>query len=146
MRHEGDRHETGVANTDVVIDRVAFANPSLYVADPLGTFDLNFTQNLKVVELCVKHRRRIIQFSTCEVYGVTAASILGKDPLEVEWPFHEDRTPLIMGPVTQQRWIYAAAKQLLERVLHAYGLQAGLVWTVIRPFNLIGPRIDYLPS
>ena len=27
-----------------------------------------------------------------------------------------------MGPVKNHRWIYACAKQLLERVLHAYGL------------------------
>ena len=34
------------------------------------------------------------------------------------------------------------AKQLLERVLHAYGLEEGLNYSIIRPFNFIGPRID----
>lgn len=51
-----------------------------------------------------------------------------------------------MGPVKNHRWIYACAKQLLERVLHAYGLEDALDYTIIRPFNFIGPRIDYLPS
>lgn len=58
----------------------------------------------------------------------------------------EDTTPLIMGPINEQRWIYASAKQLLERVLHAYGLQQDFNYTIIRPFNFVGPKIDYLPS
>ena len=51
-----------------------------------------------------------------------------------------------MGPVNKHRWIYSCAKQLLERVLHAYGLQDDLNYTIVRPFNFIGPKIDYLPS
>src|SRR5688572_16043930 len=134
------------ASHDLVIDLVAVANPSVYVTDPLEVFKLNFTENLKIAELCVKHGKRLIQFSTCEVYGKTIAGALGVDPATMPQPFAEDTTPLIMGPVTAHRWIYACAKQLLERVLHAYGLENKLNWTVIRPFNFIGPRIDYLPS
>ncbi len=135
-----------VVNADIVVDLVAFANPSLYVEDPVGVFDLNFTQNMKVVKQCIKHKKHLVQFSTCEVYGITAAKAMGLDPSEHPIPFHEDETPLIMGPVKNQRWIYACAKQLLERVLHGYGIRGDLTWTVIRPFNFIGPRIDYLPS
>jgi UDP-apiose/xylose synthase len=94
----------------------------------------------------VKHVKRIVQFSTCEVYGRTVAGVLGKDPAGMAFPFNEDTSPLIMGPVKNHRWIYACAKQLLERVLHAYGLEDGLNYTIIRPSNFIGPRIDYLPS
>jgi UDP-apiose/xylose synthase len=50
----------------------------------------------------------------------------------------------ILGPVEKHRWIYACAKQLLERVIHAYGLERGFNYTIIRPFNFIGPKIDYL--
>ena len=134
------------ADHDAIIDLVAMANPSLYVSNPIDVFKLNFTENLKIAEFCVKHRKRIIQFSTCEVYGVTAARAFGKDSSKHPTPFAEDDTPLIMGPVKSHRWIYACAKQLLERVLHAYGLEEGLNYTIIRPFNFIGPRIDYLPS
>lgn len=135
-----------VEENDVIVDLVAFANPSLYVIDPLGVFDLNFTENLKIAELCVKHQKRLVQFSTCEVYGKTIAGAMGKDPAEMPCPFHEDESQMIMGPVNAHRWIYACAKQLLERVLHAYGLENRLNYTIIRPFNFIGPRIDYLPS
>jgi len=131
---------------DLIIDLVAMANPSLYVSNPIDVFKLNFTENLKIAEFCVKHRKRIIQFSTCEVYGITAARAFGMDSSRYPTPFVEDDSPLIMGPVKSHRWIYACAKQLLERVLHAYGLEEGLNYTIIRPFNFIGPRIDYLPS
>ena len=94
----------------------------------------------------MKHKKRIVQFSTCEVYGITSARAFGKDSAKYPTPFAEDETPLIMGPVKNHRWIYACAKQLSKRVLHAYGLEEGLNYSIIRPFNFIGPRIDYLPS
>lgn len=143
---DGDQLEEEVKNHDLIVDLVAIANPSVYVEDPVGVFKLNFTENLKIVEHCVKHKKRIVQFSTCEVYGRTVASVSGLDPKDNPCPFNEDETPLIMGPIKNHRWIYACAKQLLERVLHAYGIQEGLNYSIIRPFNFIGPRIDYLPS
>ncbi|MGI9244420.1 MAG: bifunctional UDP-4-keto-pentose/UDP-xylose synthase [Verrucomicrobiales bacterium] len=138
-----------VAETDVVVDLVAFANPALYVTDPFGVYDLNYTQNMKVVEQCRKHKKRLVQFSTCEVYGITAAKAAEQFGLSSEknkCEFIEDETPLIMGPVKNHRWIYAAAKQLLERVLDALWKSEGFRFSVIRPFNFVGPRIDYLPS
>lgn len=146
IRNDNEELEKLTVENDLIVDLVALANPSLYVSDPIGVFKLNFTENLKIVDLCVKHKKRIVQFSTCEVYGKTVAAVLGQDPATHPFPFAEDTTPLIMGPVTNHRWIYACAKQLLERVLHAYGLQEGLNYSIIRPFNFIGPRIDFLPS
>jgi UDP-apiose/xylose synthase len=138
-----------VQDADVVIDLVAVANPALYVESPFEVYDLNYTQNMKVVEQCRKYKRRLIQFSTCEVYGITAAKAAEQFGLSSKThpcPFSEDETPLIMGPVKNHRWIYACAKQLLERVLDALWKTEGFQFSVIRPFNFIGPRIDYLPS
>ncbi|MEM7147933.1 MAG: bifunctional UDP-4-keto-pentose/UDP-xylose synthase [Verrucomicrobiota bacterium] len=141
-----DKIEDLVKVADVVVDLVAFANPALYVTDPVGVFDLNFTQNMKVVKQCLTHKKRLIQFSTCEVYGITAARAFGLDSKDHPCPFSEDETPLIMGPVKNQRWIYACAKQLLERVLHGHRIRDGFDYSIIRPFNFIGPRIDFLPT
>ncbi len=150
IRRDHDRVEQLVKDSDVVIDLIAHANPALYVAMPLDVFNLNFTENLKIAEYCVEHRKRLIQFSTCEVYGKTVASLLQDQLLEPDDPkhavFQEDTTAFILGPVNKHRWIYSCAKQLLERILHAYGLEERLNYTIIRPFNFIGPRIDYLPS
>jgi len=146
IARDEDKIQELVKAADVVVDLVAFANPALYVEDPVGVYDLNFTQNLKVVDQCRKHDKRLVQFSTCEVYGITAAKAFGLDSKDNPCPFSEDESPLIMGPIKNHRWIYACAKQLLERVLHAYGFRDGFRYSIIRPFNFVGPRIDYLPS
>lgn len=94
--------------------------------------------------------KRLIQFSTCEVYGRSAASIKTANVVDPEDPIHatysEDESECILGPVSKHRWIYSCAKQLLERVLHAYGIEQGFNYSIIRPFNFIGPKIDFLLS
>lgn len=139
-----------VRDADLVIDLVAYANPGLYIRMPREVFHLNFMENLKIAEACVEHGKRLVQFSSSEVYGKTVVSVVGDkltDPDSPEYAtFNEDTSPFILGPVGKHRWIYSCAKQLLERVLHAYGLEDRLNYTIIRPFNFIGPKIDYLPS
>ena len=56
--------------------------------------------------------------------------------------FSEDDSHLVLGPIHKQRWIYACSKQLLDRVIWAYGASEGLDFTLVRPFNWIGPRLD----
>ncbi|MFC1853690.1 bifunctional UDP-4-keto-pentose/UDP-xylose synthase [candidate division CSSED10-310 bacterium] len=139
-----------VSEADLVIDLIAHANPGLYVRDPLDVYQLNFGENIKIAEACIQYQKRLIQFSSCEVYGKTVVSILPDKLLQPEDPayatFSEDTTDFILGPINKHRWIYSCAKQLLERVLHSYGLRGDLNYTIIRPFNFIGPKIDYLPS
>jgi UDP-4-amino-4-deoxy-L-arabinose formyltransferase/UDP-glucuronic acid dehydrogenase (UDP-4-keto-hexauronic acid decarboxylating) len=60
--------------------------------------------------------------------------------------FDEDRTNLVLGPIRSQRWIYSCSKQLLDRVIWAMGTQQGLRFTLFRPFNWIGPRLDSLAA
>lgn len=150
IRERGFDLDGLVAEADVVVDLIAHANPSLYVSSPLEVFRLNFDENLRIAEACVRHGRRLVQFSSCEVYGKTLAAIASEHLKEPDDPalatFSEDDTPLIMGPVSKHRWIYASAKQLLERVIHAYGLREELRYSTVRPFNFIGPKIDYLPG
>lgn len=148
IRDQHDRVDEMIARADVVVDLIAHANPSLYVLRPLEVFDLNFMENLWVAQACVEKKKRLVQFSSCEVYGKTVASVCPedlRDPLNLQYAvFSEDTTDFILGPVNKHRWIYSCAKQLLERVVHAYGLRSGLSWTIVRPFNFIGPKIDYL--
>jgi nucleoside-diphosphate-sugar epimerase len=138
-----------VRDADLVIDLIAYANPGLYLRIPLEVFRLNFIENLKIAEACVRYGKRLIQFSTCEVYGRTAASLKYAAVKHPDDPIHatfsEDTSEYILGPVVKHRWIYSCAKQLLERVLHAYGLEKGFPYTIVRPFNFIGPKIDFLP-
>jgi UDP-4-amino-4-deoxy-L-arabinose formyltransferase / UDP-glucuronic acid dehydrogenase (UDP-4-keto-hexauronic acid decarboxylating) len=72
--------------------------------------------------------------STSEVYGMCT-----------DERFDEDRSNLVVGPINKQRWIYSVSKQLLDRVIWAYGSK-GLQFTLFRPFNWMGPRLDRLDS
>ena len=138
-RPENDeRCERIVKQADLVIDLIAYANPQQYVDMPLDVVDLNYDQNLKLVEACAEFDVRLIQFSTCEVYGKVGARS-GED---VE--FSEDSSDFVLGPVDNHRWIYANAKQLLERMVHAHGIENDLEYTIVRPFNFVGPRMDYI--
>ena len=116
------------------MDLIAYANPSMYVTEPLEVFDLNFMQNLEIAKRCIAHRKRLIQYSSAEVYGKGTEG----------GAYAEDSSDGVFGPVHKQRWIYATAKMLLERVLYAHGVAGDLECTLIRPFNFIGSRIDYL--
>lgn len=125
--------EYHVKKCDVVLPLVAIATPATYVREPLRVFGLDFEENLKIVRLCAKYNRRLIFPSTSEVYGMCP-----------DEEFKEDESPLVLGPISKQRWIYSASKQLLDRVIWAYGFQEGLRFTLFRPFNWIGPKLDDL--
>ena len=127
--------EYHVKKCDVIMPLVAIATPSTYVKEPLRVFSLDFEENLKIVRLCVQYKKRLLFPSTSEVYGMCP-----------EEEFNEDTSPLVLGPINKQRWIYSASKQLLDRVIWGYGYQQGLKFTLFRPFNWIGPKLDELTT
>jgi len=135
---------------DVVINLAALCNPSLYNTVPVDVIESNYAHPLEIVRACARRNKWLIHFSTCEVYGKTLSQTVAEEHdrgrVRSGGEFSEDRTPLILGPVTAQRWSYAAAKQLLERTIYAYGFQHGLKFTIVRPFNFIGPRMDFIPG
>lgn len=126
----------------VVISLTALCNPAQYSTIPLEVIDASFTHLLPLVKRCAERSVRLIHFSTAEVYGRTALNAEGQ-PTE---RMHEDDSCFLLGPVERERWTYACAKQLLERVIWAHGQHGALPFTIIRPFNTIGPRMDYLPG
>ncbi len=127
--------EYHIRKCDVILPLVAIATPIEYTRNPLRVFQLDFEENLQIVRDCVRYGRRIIFPSTSEVYGMC------KDDY-----FDEDTSTLVTGPINRQRWIYSCSKQLLDRVIWAYGQHENLKFTLFRPFNWIGPRLDTLDS
>ena len=123
--------EYHVKKCDVVLPLVAIATPATYVKDPLRVFELDFEENLRIIRHCVKYKKRVIFPSTSEVYGMCP-----------DGEFDEDAEPARLGPINKERWIYSCAKQLLDRVIDAYGQQEGLRYTLFRPFNWIGRKLD----
>jgi nucleoside-diphosphate-sugar epimerase len=56
--------------------------------------------------------------------------------------FDPEASELVLGPINKPRWIYSCAKQLMDRVIWAYGMEQGLDFTLFRPFNWIGAGLD----
>lgn len=126
--------EYQVKKCDVVLPLVAIATPATYVKNPISVFELDFEENLRIIKQAVRYGKRVVFPSTSEVYGMCP------DP-----EFDEEKSNLVYGPIHKQRWIYSCSKQLLDRVIWAYG-QAGLQFTLFRPFNWMGPHLDDVDS
>jgi nucleoside-diphosphate-sugar epimerase len=125
--------EYHVRKCDTVLPLVAIATPATYVKQPLRVFELDFEANLPIVRSCVKHGKRLVFPSTSEVYGMCR-----------DRQFDSEASELVLGPINKPRWIYSCAKQLMDRVIHAYGMEQGLDYTLFRPFNWIGAGLDNL--
>lgn len=122
--------ESEVAKADAVLPLAGIAKPAYYIKKPLWTFELDFEQNLKIVRLCAKHGKRVIFPSTSEVYGMSGGEL------------KEDASPLTVGPVSKTRWIYSCSKQMMDRIIFAYGQEKGMPFSIFRPFNWAGPGLD----
>src|SRR5690349_6772076 len=107
--------EYHIRKCDTVLPLVAIATPATYVKEPLRVFELDFEANLPIVRACVRHKKRLVFPSTSEVYGMSP-----------DRQFDPDASPLVYGPINKQRWIYACSKQLMDRVIWAYGEKEGL--------------------
>jgi len=123
--------EYHIKKCDTVLPLVAIATPATYVREPLRVFELDFEANLPIVRACVRYGKRIVFPSTSEVYGMSRDA-----------EFDSEHSELVLGPINKSRWIYSCSKQLMDRVIHAYGMQEGLDYTLFRPFNWIGAGLD----
>lgn len=122
---------TTLQRCDVILPLAGIATPKSYVNDPLGVFELNFEAQLPIIKQCAKYRKRLIFPSTSEVYGLCEDA-----------HFEPYTSNLIYGPINKSRWIYATAKQLIDRIIYAYGEREQLDYTIFRPFNWIGSGQD----
>ena len=122
--------EYHIRKCDTVLPLVAIATPATYVKEPLRVFELDFEANLPLVRSCVKRQAHPVSFDS-EVYGMCR-----------DGEFDSDNSELILGPIHKQRWIYSCSKQLMDRVIWAYGSEGKLDFTLFRPFNWIGAGLD----
>lgn len=116
-----------VSSADVVLPLAGIATPKTYLLDPLRVFEIDFEANLAIVRMCVDAKKRVVWPSTSEVYGMST-----------DKEFHPDESNLVTGPINKMRWIYSTSKQMMDRVIFAYGCDKGLDFTLFRPFNWIG--------
>src|SRR3990167_2221776 len=120
-----------IEQCDVILPLVAIATPMLYVQNPLAVFELDFEANLNIIRECVAQSKRVIFPSTSEVYGMCP-----------DQEFDELASHLVTGTIHKERWVYSTSKQLLDRLIYAYGKRENFSYTLFRPFNWYGPRLD----
>jgi UDP-glucose 4-epimerase len=113
---------------DTVFHLAAIAGVSSYDRLPLRTFDVNLEGTRNVLDAALQLGvRRVINFSTSEVYGAHALHV-------------DEGSPTVQGPAAQARWIYAVSKLAGDHLALAYYREHGLPVVSIRPFNIYGPR------
>ena len=123
-----------IAKFPLVVNLAAICTPSRYMGEACEVIRSNYDHPAALATACAKSGSWLVHFSTSEIYGRTASD---------SGELIEDETFAVFGPVGASRWSYATAKLLAERFIA--GLP-GLKWTVVRPFNFVGPYMDFMPG
>ncbi len=91
------------------------------IHSPQETLDINLNGTLNILELCRKHRVRLIFASTSEVYGTSQRPKMDEDhPLDAQSPYGASK---------------AAADRLCKSYIDTYGMKIA----ILRNFNTFGP-------
>src|SRR6185437_13431443 len=115
-------------DVDRVFHLAAIVGVENYLKDPLRVLDVNVTGTRNVLELSHRHQAHVVFASTSEVFG--------KNPNP---PFAED-DDRVLGSTRTDRWSYSTSKAMAEHLVFAMHTSLGLPVTVVRYFNVYGPR------
>ncbi|HXR35247.1 MAG TPA: NAD-dependent epimerase/dehydratase family protein [Candidatus Binataceae bacterium] len=119
------------SKVDLIYHLAAVVGVEHYVGDPYETLNVNVNGTQNVLKAAYKYNKRVVFSSTSEVYG--------RNP-KVPWKEDDDR---VLGATTVDRWCYSTSKAVGEHFCFAYH-KLGLPVTVVRYFNVYGPRLDKL--
>lgn len=113
---------------DVVMHLAAIAGVSNYYNFPAKTLKVNLIGTYNVLEAMVSLGiRRMFDMSTSETFGTDAVEV-------------DENTYQRIGPPQDKRWCYAGSKIGGEQLIFRYAEEYDWKATVIRPFNVYGPR------
>ena len=117
-----------ISGVDTVFHLAAIVGVKNYMDDPLRVLDVNVIGTRNVLELSRQHGTRVVFASTSEVFG--------KNPNP---PFAED-DDRVLGSTKTARWSYSTSKAMAEHLVFAMHSAYELPVTVVRYFNVYGPR------
>jgi nucleoside-diphosphate-sugar epimerase len=126
---DGDALDNLAHDVDIVVHAAAIVGVNRVCNHPRETLETNFVGTSRLLHALESSRRlkRVIYFSTSEVFGVNSFRV------------HED-APAAVGPAAEARWSYAIAKLAGEHLVKSYHRQMGMPIVTVRPFNVFGPR------
>ncbi|MGQ0732067.1 MAG: NAD-dependent epimerase/dehydratase family protein [Acidobacteriota bacterium] len=112
----------------IVIHCAAIAGVYTVDRSAIRTMEVNLLGTNVVVKAAIDAGiERFVEFSTSEVYGPFIHK--GKE---------DDLSSI--GPVGENRWVYAASKLASEHLSFAHYKEDKLPLVIVRPFNVYGPR------
>ena len=113
---------------DAVLHLAAIAGVSSYYDEPELTLRVNIEGTATVVDAVVEAGvSRLLYLSTSEVHGPQAHDV-------------DEESPCAIGPSSDRRWVYATSKLAGEHLVLRGGEAHSIAATVLRPFNVYGPR------
>ena len=124
----GSLSQALISGVDTVFHLAAIVGVKNYMDDPLRVLDVNVIGTRNVLELSRQHGTRVVFASTSEVFG--------KNPNP---PFAED-DDRVLGSTKTARWSYSTSKAMAEHLVFAMHSAYELPVTVVRYFNVYGPR------
>lgn len=113
---------------DIVYHLAAVVGVDRYLERPIDVIDINVQGTKNVLELADRAGAKVVVVSTSEVFG--------KNPA-VPWSENADR---VLGSTSLDRWSYSSSKAAAEHLTYAFIRQRSLPATIVRYFNLYGPR------
>jgi UDP-glucose 4-epimerase len=128
IRDPGDLRAFFRPDATVVYHLASVVGVRRYMEDPLSLIDVAIIGTRNLISLCVEHNVRILFTSTSEVYGRNPA---------VPWKEVDDR---VLGSTSVDRWSYSTSKALVEHMLFGVHRKFGLPMSIVRFFNVYGPR------
>ena len=99
-----------------------------YIADPLKLIDIIVIGTRYILEEAARSGTKVVFSSTSEIFG--------KNP-DIPWKEEDDR---ILGSTSIDRWSYSSSKAVCEHMLYGMYRVMGLPFTIVRFFNVYGPR------
>ena len=112
-----------------VLHLAAIAGVSSYYKEPVETLRVNILGTFNVLDAMLQTgAKRLIYFSTSEIYGPDAENA------------NEVTSLMVSGPVSDRRWVYSVSKLAGEHAVLRHGEMHDLACSCIRPFNVYGPR------
>lgn len=123
-----DVMEKLVDDCDVVFHLAAAVGVEYVIESNLRSMQINIRGTENVLDLANRGKKKVIIFSSSEVYGKSG-----------DVPFSEDDDS-ILGATTVTRWSYAVSKAVDEIMALAYYREKNLPIVIVRLFNTCGPR------
>lgn len=113
---------------DLVYHLASVVGVRHYMKDPLSLIEVSVLGTRNIITLCQETGARLVFTSTSEIYGRNT---------DIPWREDADR---VLGATSVDRWSYSSSKAVCEHMLFAMRQSGDFPFSIIRFFNVYGPR------